>query len=159
MFRPMRRFKQQMTDEECIRVLKEERRGVLSLHGEDGYPYGIPINYYYDEADGRIYLHGVSSGHKIDALKENNKVSFCVFTAGVKSTIRKGLDVQSVVIFGHIDVVEDHEKAVNECRNLGLKYFPEDPDYIEDEVRRNENIVCMLAITIDHMTGKNVNES
>jgi nitroimidazol reductase NimA-like FMN-containing flavoprotein (pyridoxamine 5'-phosphate oxidase superfamily) len=65
MFRPMRRFKQQMTDEECIRVLKEERRGVLSLHGEDGYPYGIPINYYYDEADGRIYLHGASSGHKL----------------------------------------------------------------------------------------------
>jgi hypothetical protein len=48
---------------------------------------------------------------------------------------------------------------VNECRNLGLKYFPEDPDYIEDEVKRNENVVCMLAITIDHMTGKNVNES
>ena len=48
---------------------------------------------------------------------------------------------------------------MNECRNLGLKYFPEDPDYIEDEVKRNENVVCMLAITIDHMTGKNVNES
>lgn len=159
MFRPMRRFRQQMTDDECNRVLKEERRGVLSMHGDDGYPYGIPVNFYYNESDGKIYLHGAGEGKKIDSLKADSRVCFCVYTAGEKAKVKRGLDVQSVVVFGHVDVVQDRAKAVNECRNVGLKYFPDDPEYIEEEVKRNENVVCILAITIDHMTGKKVNES
>ena len=47
MFRKMRRFKQQMTDEACKDVLRDEKRGVLSVIGDDGYPYGIPIDYWY----------------------------------------------------------------------------------------------------------------
>ena len=35
MFRPMRRFKQQITDAECKEILKNEKRGVLSLLGDD----------------------------------------------------------------------------------------------------------------------------
>ena len=38
MFRPMRRFKQQISEAECIRILNEQPRGVLSLIGDDGYP-------------------------------------------------------------------------------------------------------------------------
>ena len=53
MFRKMLRFKQQLSDEECIYILKNQLRGVLSVHGDDGYPYGLPINYYYCEEDGR----------------------------------------------------------------------------------------------------------
>ena len=68
MFRKMRRFKQQITDAECIEVLKKTKRGVLSLLGEDGYPYGIPIDHWYCEEDGRIYFHGAKEGHKIDAV-------------------------------------------------------------------------------------------
>ena len=49
MFRKMRRFKQQVSDEECIRVLKEQPRGVLSMIGDDGYPYGIPLDHWYCE--------------------------------------------------------------------------------------------------------------
>ena len=36
MFRRMRRFKQQLTQEECEKILLSERRGVLAVHGEDG---------------------------------------------------------------------------------------------------------------------------
>ena len=39
MFRKMRRFKQQLEQKECIEVLKSQPRGVLSILGEDGYPY------------------------------------------------------------------------------------------------------------------------
>ena len=58
MFREMRRFKQQITTEECKKVLKEEKRAAFSVIGDDGYPYTIPINFYYDEADNIIYFHG-----------------------------------------------------------------------------------------------------
>ena len=66
MFRKMRRFKQQITDEECRKILAEEGRGVLSLFGEDGYPYGIPMNYFYDEDENKIYFHCAKEGHKIE---------------------------------------------------------------------------------------------
>ena len=49
MFRPMRRFKQQISDTQCIEILKNEKRGVLSLLGDDGYPYGLPLSHLYSE--------------------------------------------------------------------------------------------------------------
>ncbi len=69
MFRTMRRFKQQISDTECVEILKAEKRGALSLIGDDGYPYGIPLSHFYDERDGKIYFHGAKEGHKIDAIK------------------------------------------------------------------------------------------
>ena len=58
-------------------LMKNAKRGVLSLIGEDGYPYGLPINQWYCEEDGKIYFHGAKEGHKIDAIKACDKVSFC----------------------------------------------------------------------------------
>lgn len=75
MFRPMRRFKQALSAEECLEVLKEEKRGTLALAGDEGYPYALPINYFYEEASGRIYFHGAGEGHKIDAIRRCDKVS------------------------------------------------------------------------------------
>ena len=74
MFREMRRIKQQVSEEECIRILKTERRGVLAMIGEEGYPYAVPVNYFYDESDRKIWIHGAKEGHKIDALRRCGKV-------------------------------------------------------------------------------------
>ena len=81
MFRPMRRIKQQVSDEECIRILKEEKRAALSVIGDDGYPYTVPIDFYYDESDGRIYLHCAKTGHKIDAIKNATR---CALLYGIR---------------------------------------------------------------------------
>lgn len=53
MFRQMRRFKQQVSQEKCIEILKSEPRGVLAVLGDDGYPYTIPLDFFYDEKDGK----------------------------------------------------------------------------------------------------------
>ena len=79
MFRKMRRFKQELSKEECIEILKSEPRGVLSMIGDDGYPYGIPMTHWYCEEDGKIYFHGAKEGHKLDAIRKCDKVSFCVY--------------------------------------------------------------------------------
>lgn len=76
MFRPMRRFKQQITDAECKEILKNEKRGVLSLLGDGGYPYGLPMSHLYSEEDNKIYFHGAKEGHKIDAIKNCDKASW-----------------------------------------------------------------------------------
>ena len=54
MFRELVRIKQRMPMEDCIELLKNETRGVLSVLGDDDYPYGAPINHYYDEESGKI---------------------------------------------------------------------------------------------------------
>ena len=76
MFRKMRRYRQQLGQEETISILKSGKTAVLGVLGDDGYPYTVPINYVY--ADGKIYFHGAKSGHKIDAIKRCGRVSLCV---------------------------------------------------------------------------------
>ena len=158
MFRPMRRCRQQISEAECIRILKEEKRGVLSVMGEDGYPYGIPMNHWYNPEDGKPYFHGAKSGHKLDAISANNKVSYCVYDAGYRKEGEWALNVNSVVVFGRISLVTDEKMAGWICENLCRK-FTDDEDYIQYELRNSLPRVQCLEITIDHMTGKLVNES
>ncbi|MGI6737753.1 MAG: pyridoxamine 5'-phosphate oxidase family protein [Anaerovoracaceae bacterium] len=155
MFRKMRRWKQQLTEEECVEILKSEPRGVLSVHGEDGYPYGVPMNFiYYD--NGKIYFHGAKTGHKIDALRADARVSFTVFDHGYLSDEKPGLNVKSVILFGKIAFVDDPALTEATARKLGLKYDPK--DFVEAEIQRTRNTLQMLELNIDHMTGKLVNE-
>ena len=72
MFREMLRIRQQLSQEECITILKNELRGVLSVLGDDGYPDGMPVNQYYCEEDGKLYFHGGRKGHKIDAMRRHD---------------------------------------------------------------------------------------
>ena len=46
MFRELTRKAKAATREECLRLLETEKRGVLSVLGDDGYPSGVPINHY-----------------------------------------------------------------------------------------------------------------
>ena len=158
MFRPMRRFKQQISEADCIRILQEEKRGVLSMLGEDGYPYGIPLNHWYNPEDGKLYFHGAKTGHKIDAIAKNNKVSYCVYDAGYRREGEWALNVNSVVIFGRISLVTDVEKTRVIGEQLCRK-FTDDEAFIAYELQNALPRVQCLELTIDHMTGKLVNES
>lgn len=157
-FRNMRRFKQQVPDEECIAILKEQWRGVLSLLGDNGYPYGVPIDYFYDEETGKIYFHGAREGHKIDAVKACEKASFCVWNEGFRKEGDWALNITSVIVFGRIHIVEDRDRNIEIARKIALKYYP-DAEGAEEEVRKAGNRVTCLEMQVEHMTGKLVNES
>lgn len=114
----MRRFKQQISADECAAVLKNETRGVLSLLGDDGYPYGIPMNHYYCEEDGKLYFHGAKEGHKIDSLKRCDKVCYTVYDKGYRREGEWSLNVKSVVVFGRISLVENEEKQLTSAQSF-----------------------------------------
>ena len=158
MFRELVRKKQAITLEECREILKNEPRGVLSLIGDQGYPYGVPINHYYCEENGHIYFHSGKSGHKIDALRACDKASFCVYDGGYRNEGEWALNIKSVIVFGRIRIVEDFDEAMDICRKLCYK-FTTDSDYIEKEIRvSGKNTLCFKLIP-EHITGKKVNES
>ena len=158
MFREMRRFKQVLSQEECIEVLKNEPRGVLSLIGEDGYPYGIPMDHWYCEEDGKLYFHCAKEGHKLDALKACSKASYCVYDQGYRKEGEWALNIRSVVVFGKMRVVEDAEKIAEICTNISRK-FTDDETYAVRELASLGKAVCCLELTPEHMTGKLVNEA
>lgn len=158
MFRKMRRKKQQLEQNECIEILKTQKRGVLSLNGDDGYPYGLPIDFWYDDKSGKICFHASKQGHKADAISRSDKASFCVYDEGYAREGEWALNIRSVIVFGRIKAVESTEEAERICRNLALK-FTDDKQYIDDEISKHLKRVMCLELTPEHISGKIVNES
>lgn len=157
MFRSMRRFKQAVSEEECRKILTEEKRGAFSVIGDDGYPYSLPINFYYDEEDNCIYFHGAREGHKVDALKKCDKVCFTTWNTGFQKEGRWEWNVTSVIVFGRAKIIEDKGIIVDRALKLALKYFPAREE-IEEVFTRSIDKMQLFAIDIEHMTGKLVCE-
>ncbi len=158
MFREMRRFKQALSKEECVAILKEEKRATFAVYGEDGYPYALPVNYFYDEEDGCIYFHCAKVGHKLDAIAANDKVCFTVMKEVEQEPGDWWYHVQSVICFGRAEVMEDGDEKYEKCYKFGAKYFPT-KEYLEEEMRKAFARVNIVKINVDHMTGKRVKEN
>ena len=158
MFRNVSRVKQQLSETECIEILKREPRGVLSVLGDDGYPYGMPMNHWYCEEAGKLYFHSGKSGHRVDALQKNDKVSFCVYDQGFRKEGDWALNIRSVIVFGRVKVVENQERAIELTRQLSYKYTP-DAAYIENEIKHFGDKVLCFELIPEHITGKIVHEA
>ena len=157
MFRNVTRIKQVLSDEECMDILKNQLRGVLSVQGDDGYPYGMPLNHFYNEEDGKLYFHSGKSGHKVDAILRDPKASFCVCDEGIRENGNWYLTFRSVIVFGKIELIEDREKIYEIARRLSHK-FTDDEDYLEHEVKNSGPGTLMFALVPEHITGKRVTE-
>ena len=158
MFREITRIKQKLSDEECAEVLRTEVRGVLSVLGDDGYPYGMPLNHYYNEEDGCLYFHSGKKGHKIDAMAREPKASFCVYDRGYRREGEWALNIRSVIVFGKIEMVEDTETIYKIARKLSRR-FTDDEEYIEREIQKSGPRTLMFRLRPEHIRGKLVNEA
>ena len=157
MFRKLVRIKQQIPEEECIEILKAAPRGVLSVIGDDGYPYGMPLNHYYCEDDGKIYFHSGKTGHKVDAILRDPKASFCVCDQGVHEDGDWALTFRSVIVFGKIEIVEGYDRIIEISRALSHK-FTQDEAYIAHEIEHAGKRTLCFALVPEQICGKRVHE-
>ncbi len=157
MFRPIRKKKNEISIDAAKELLRSSRRGVLAVNGDDGYPYGIPINYLYDEENERIIFHGAKAGHKVDALQKNDKVCFTVFGNERIKEEAWAPFLQSVVVFGRCHLVESQEDTIALVKKFAAKYYP-DMDMVNEEVVLSGRAVQMFEIQIEHLSGKEVQE-
>lgn len=148
----MRRIKQQLSKEECEKILVRGKTGVLAVLGDDGYPYTVPINYYY--TDGKIYLHCAKTGHKLDAIKKEQKVSFCVVARDDILQEKYTTLFKSVVAFGKAEILTDENEMRSSVTALAEKYCTDCLEGIPAEVESGFGILCMIKISIEHITGK-----
>lgn len=157
MFRKLTRIKQALSLSDCQNILETELRGVLSINNLDDYPYGIPLNHYYDKDNNRLYFHSSKFGYKIESMKKNNKCSYNVIKQIGLSDNNWSYIYHSVIIFGKIHFVNDIEEIERISRLLSYK-FTSDNNYIDNEINKSLKDTCMFYIEILDMNGKIVNE-
>ncbi len=151
-FRPMRRNRQQLSREECERILDRCTSGVLALTGDGGYPYAVPLSYVY--ADGAIIFHSAAEGHKVDAIRRDNRCSFCVIEQDDIRPAEFTTYFRSVIAFGRIHILEDTDEKVQALRQLGRRYTPNDEPGLQHEIDKSLDRVLLLRLEIDHLSGK-----
>jgi len=152
MFREMRRIKQQLPADDSIAILKRMTSGVLALSGDDDYPYALPISYVY--FDNKLFFHCAASGHKIDAIKRNEKVSFCVIEKDEIIPDDFTTHFRSVIVFGKAHIIEDDADRMKAIKILCDKYSPDREEGFKKEIEKGFNRVCMVELNIEHITGK-----
>ncbi|MBQ0059131.1 MAG: pyridoxamine 5'-phosphate oxidase family protein [Lachnospiraceae bacterium] len=157
MFRKMRRQFKAISSEEMTALLVNERRATLAVNGDDGYPYAIPVNYYYDPESQRVYFHSSQVGHKADALKADDKVCFTVYGNECIKDEAWAPYLQSVVIFGRCRKIEDPSKKMAVMKIFAMKYYPDEAT-VDEAIAEAGEIALMFEIEIEHMTGKLIQE-
>jgi len=153
MFREMRRSDRALSEEETKAYLAKQDYGVLSMLGDDDYPYGVPISYAY--ANDCIYIHGFLDGHKIDAVRKNPKVCFTVAGDTEVLPVEVSINYTSVIVFGKADIIPFEDEAARQeaLEAIGFKYCPTDEN-TRNYIVQNKARTNVIRIRIEHMTGK-----
>lgn len=153
MFREMRRSRQQLSSAECEQILYRNTSGVLAVIGNEGYPYAVPLSYVYDGS--AVYFHCAKSGHKLDAIKKNCKVSFCVVDKDEIVPEKYTTYYRSVILFGRASTITDRDEMLYAIEKLAVKYNPNDSAESRNAaVTKEFSALCIVKVDIDCMTGK-----
>ena len=152
MFREMRlKEENQLPQKDALELLKQAPYGVMALEGDDRYPYTVPVNFAF--ADNKIYLHGATEGHKVDAAKRNDKVSFCVVTKADIIPDAFNCLYLSTVAFGRIRIVEDREEKQKGLELLLDKYSQGFRESGLKYIQASWDDVNVFVIEVEHITG------
>lgn len=148
--RKMRRFRQQLSDDKVMRILNDGKVAVWAVSGDGDYPYAVPLNYVY--ADGAIYVHSATQGHKIDAIKRNPKCSVCIIDRDEIVPEEFTSYFRSVIAFGRAELIESVDDKIAALQLLSAKYSKGiDPT---SEINKFLNVVAIIKINIERVTGK-----
>ena len=155
-FRPMRRKRQELAQKESIAILQKATSGTLALLGDNGYPYAVPISYVYHE--GKLYFHSAVEGHKVDAIRQCDKASFCVIEQDEVHPEKYTTFFRSIIAFGKIHIIEDETEKLQMARMLGNRYNPDQDEALQKELENGLARMLMIRFDIEHLTGKEAKE-
>lgn len=151
MHREMRRKDRQLSDQEMLNILAETIFGVLSTVDEDGNPYGVPVNFVHHED--KIFFHSAPAGHKLDNIKANNRVSFCVVAHAEPVPDAFTTKYKSVIAFGTVTETPEEEKTAAYKRifeKYSSDFMAEGMEYMKNAGKAAR----VFQINIDRMTAK-----
>lgn len=153
MFQVMRRSRQALSWQETEEILRRGTSGVLALAGAEGDPYAVPLSYVYTQ--GILYFHCAKVGHKLESIRRCEKASFCVVDRDEIKPEAYTTYYRSAIAFGRVRILESEEEKRRAIEQLSPKYHPMDtPAHRKAVIDREYAPLCMLAFTVEHMTGK-----
>ena len=153
MFQVMRRSRQALSWQETEEILRRGTSGVLALAGAEGYPYAVPLSYVYTQ--GILYFHCAKVGHKLESIRRCEKASFCVVDRDEIKPEAYTTYYRSAIAFGRVRILESEEEKRRAIEQLSQQYHPMDtPAHRKAVIDREYAPLCMLAFTVEHMTGK-----
>ncbi len=147
----LRRKNRAITEEEAVNLLNNAEYGVMSTATKTGKPYGVPLNFCF--IDHCIYFHCAVEGQKMDNIKQNKSVSFCIVGKTEILPDKFGTRYESVIVSGAIEEVSGNNKQ-GALEGLLHKYsqdfFDKGIKYI-DGLREKTRV---FKIIINTLTGK-----
>lgn len=152
MFRDMRRKKQQLAEAEAIAMLQSATSGVLAVNGDNGYPYTVPVSHVYE--DGRLYFHSAVEGHKVEALRRDDRVSFCVIVADEVRPPELTTYYRSVVVFGRARILEDTAEKQHALECLARRFSADHMEYARKSIREDWDRLVVVEVRVEHVTAK-----
>lgn len=163
----IRRKDRKITREDAVAVLDAAEYGFLSLVDPDGNPYGIPVNFV--RRDDRLIVHCALEGRKLDCIRHENRVSFCVVGRTRVLPHQFTTEYESAVVEGIAEIVEDDDRKIEDLKILCQKYAPknyplEDGPYenapaefdraTEKAIQRSLARTGIIEIRMDSIAGK-----
>lgn len=152
MFRAMRRKKQQLPEPLAKQMLFDASTAVLAVRGDGGYPYAVPVNFVFDGRS--VYFHCAKEGHKLDAIRNDSRVSLCVVDTAEVAPKDFATHYKSAIAFGKAAEVTDEDEKRSAMQLLNQKYSPGLETEGNVRIQREWNILCVIKIEIEHLSGK-----
>ncbi len=154
--REMRRFKQLLSKEDNLEILRRGTHGVMAIDADDDYPYAVPINYCYNEEKNTIYFHGANKGMRWDYMMANQKVSFCVVDMDQNDPENYSTNFRSVICYGRARVVDDPEEYHQALVDVTTKFVKgvHTAEEIVEQIEIEKAQCGVTAIDVEFMTGK-----
>lgn len=117
-----------LSAEEINELLLSESVGSLATVSPEGFPYITPVHFVL--IDGKIYIHGLCVGQKINYLTANPKVGFEVHKMNglihdPELPCDTNTDYQSVIIHGTAVTVVDMDLKIKVLDEVVKKYTPQ----------------------------------
>lgn len=153
MFAEIRRKDRMSTPEQAEELLTRGEHGMLSTVGADGYPYGIPVNYAYE--NGRIYFHCARGvGKKLENIQRNPKVCFTVVGTAQVVPAEFSTNYESTVVFGTAQEITELDEKKAALELLIRKYSPEFLETGRQYIERSAAVTGVYVISVQHISGK-----
>ena len=159
-FRKMRRIRQELDRESCLEMINRATSGVLSVMGDEGYPYGVPMSYVFAPSDAegvpdRFFFHCAKTGHKADAIRACDKACFTIVDRDDVVADEFTTYYRSVIAFGRARLLETPEEILPAIKLLTDRYSPDEAEEKKSgEINKQLPALMMIELDVEHMTGK-----
>ncbi len=148
----MRRIDRALSETEAREIMARAEHGFLATVGEDGWPYAVPLNHVL--AGDLIYVHCALSGHKLDNLAHEDRVTFSAIASAEILPKELTTHYESAIAFGRASLVEDPAEKRHALELLGLRFCKGFEAEVQTEIRQDGPKTAVVRIRIERITGK-----